>query len=61
MYSATRVNHFEMKDRCFHFVINASPQGNNVKIKYDLEINLQRLQSSLVLSRHAHDPVKQVI
>ena len=60
MYSATRVNQFEMKDTCFYFVIKISRQGN-VKIKYNLKINLQRLQSSLVLSRHIHNPVKQVI
>ena len=57
MYSATRVNQFEMKDTCFQFVINVSRQGNIVKMKY----NLQRLQSCLVLSRHIHNPVKQVI
>ena len=61
MYSAARVNQFEMKDMCFQFVINVSRQGNNVKIKYNLKINLQRLQSCLVLSRHIHNPVKQVI
>ena len=61
MYSAARVNQFEMKDMCFQFVINVSRQGNNVKMKYNLKINLQRLQSCLVLSRHIHNPVKQVI
>ena len=61
MYSAARVNQFEMKDTCFEFVINVLRQGNNVKIKYNLKINLQRLQSCLVLSRHIHNPVKQVI
>ena len=61
MYSAARVNQFEMKDMCFQFVINVSRQGNNVKIKYNLKINLQRLQSCLVLSRHIHNHVKQVI
>ena len=61
MYSAARVNQFEMKDACFEFVINVLRQGNNVKIKYNLKINLQRLQSCLVLSRHIHNPVKQVI
>ena len=44
MYSAARVNQFEMTDTCFEFVINASRQGNNVKIKLDLKINSQRLQ-----------------
>ena len=61
MYSAARVNQFEMKDMCFQFVINVSRQGNNVKMKYNLKINLQRLQSCLVLSRHIHNPVKQII
>ena len=61
MYSATRVNQFEMKDACFQSVIDVSPQGNNVKIKLNLKINLQGLQPCLVLSRHIHDPVKQVI
>ena len=46
MYSAARVNQFEMEDTCFEFVINVSRQGNNVKIKYNLEISLQRMQSS---------------
>ena len=61
MYSATRVNQFEMKNTCFQFVINVSWQGNNVKIKYNLNINLQRLQCCLVLSRHIHNSMKQVI
>ena len=38
------VNQFEMKDIYFQFVINLSPQGNNVEIKLNLERNLQRLQ-----------------
>ena len=61
MYSATRVNQFEMKDTCFQFVINVWWQGNNLKMKYNLKINLQRLQPCLVLSRHIHNPEKQVI
>ena len=60
MYSATRVNQFEMKDTCFHFEINVSQQGNNVKMKDNLKIKLQRWQSCLVLSRHIQNPVKQV-
>ena len=55
------MNQFEMKDTCFQFMINVSRQGNNAKIKYNLKINLQRFQSSLVLSRHIHKPVKQVL
>ena len=39
------VNQFEMKDTCFEFVINFSRQGNNEKIKLNLETNWQRLQS----------------
>ena len=35
MYSAARVNQFEMKDTCIEFVI-FSRQGNNVKIKLSL-------------------------
>ena len=47
MYSAAWVNQLKMKDTCFEFVISVSLQGNNnVKIKYNLKINLQRLQSS---------------
>ena len=38
MYSAARVNQFEMKDRCIEFVINVSRQGDNVKIKLSLKI-----------------------
>ena len=45
MYSAARVDQFEMKVTCIEFVINVSRQGNNVKIKLNLNINLQRLQS----------------
>ena len=45
MYPATRVNQFKMKDTCFEFVINVAEQGNNVEIKLNLKINLQRLQS----------------
>ena len=36
MYSAARVNQFQMKDTCIEFVINVSRQGNNVKIKLNL-------------------------
>ena len=59
MYSTTRVNQFEMRDTGFYFLIKIS-RGNNVKLKYNLKINLQRLQSCLILSRHIHNPVKQV-
>ena len=52
MYSATRVNQFEMKDTYFQFVINVSRQGNNVKMKCNLKINL-------ALSRHIHNPVNK--
>ena len=45
LYSAARMNHFEMKGKCFEFVNNVSRQGNNLKIKLNLKINLQRLQS----------------
>ena len=45
MHSAARVNQFEMKDTCIEFLINVSQQGNIVKIKMNLKINLQRLQS----------------
>ena len=46
MYSSTaRMDQVEMKDTCFEFVINVSQQGINVKIKLNLKINLQRLQS----------------
>ena len=37
MYSAARLNQFEMKGTCFEFVINVSRQGNNVKIKLNLK------------------------
>ena len=60
MYSATKVNQFEMNNAFFQFVINVSWEGNNAKIKDNLKMNLQRLQSCLVLSRHIHNPVKQV-
>ena len=40
MYSAEKVNQFEMKDTCFELVINVSRQGNNVKIKLNLKTNL---------------------
>ena len=38
MYSAARVNQFEMEDKCNEFVINVSRQGDNVKIKLNLKI-----------------------
>ena len=38
--SAARVNQFEMK--VFDFLINASRQVNNVRIKLNLKINLKR-------------------
>ena len=46
MYSATRVNQFEMKDKFIESVINVSRQGNNMKIKLNLKINLQRLHEN---------------
>ena len=43
MYSAAWVNQFEMKYTCIELVINnVSLQGNNVKTKYNLKIDLQR-------------------
>ena len=45
MYSAARVNQFEMKDMSLEFEINVSRQGNNVKMQLNLKINFQRLQS----------------
>ena len=42
MCSAARVNQFEMKDKIIEFVINVSREGNNVNIKLNLKINLQR-------------------
>ena len=47
MYSAARVNQFDMKDTFHEFVINVSQQGNNGKIKLSLKINLQRLHPYL--------------
>ena len=44
MYSAARVSQFEMKDECIEFVINVSRQGNSVKVKLNLKMNLQRLR-----------------
>ena len=43
MYSAARVNQFDMEGTFHEFVINVSQQGNNGKIKLILKINLQRL------------------
>ena len=34
MYSAARLNQFEMKDTCIEYVINVLWQGNNVKVKF---------------------------
>ena len=45
MYSAASVNQFKMKDTCFELVINVSRQGNNLNIKLNSKINLQRLLS----------------
>ena len=47
MYSAARVNQFEMKDTCIEFVI-VSSQGSKVKIKLHLNINLQRQTAVLI-------------
>ena len=46
MYSAATVNQFEMKGKCTEFGINVSWQGNNVKIKLNLKINLQGLRGN---------------
>ena len=51
MYSAAKVDEFEMKDVCFQFMINVSSQGNNVKMKLYLKIILQRLQSSVFVKQ----------
>ena len=45
MDSAARVNQIEMKNTCIEFVTNVSRKGNNVKIKLNLKINLQKLHS----------------
>ena len=45
MYIAARMNQFEMENTSFEFVINVSRQGNNVKIKLNLKIKLQKFQS----------------
>ena len=63
-----------MKNTCFKFVINVSRQGNNVKMKLNLKVNLQRLQPQffceingnttgfcLGVSWHIHNRVKQII
>ena len=44
MFSAASVNQFEMKGNCIEFVLNVSRQDNNVKMKLNLKINLQRLR-----------------
>ena len=43
MYSAARVNQIEMKDACIEFEM-VPRQGNSVKIKLNLKMNLQRLR-----------------
>ena len=45
MYLAARMNQFEMEDMSFEFVINVPRQGNNMKIKLNLKIKLQKFQS----------------
>ena len=52
------MNQLEIKDTCFQFVINVSWEANNVKTKYNLEINLQSLQTRLALSTQIHNSVK---
>ena len=37
------MNQTEIKDMYFEYVINVSRQVNNVKMKFNLKINLQRL------------------
>ena len=63
MYSAARVNQLKMKDTCFEFVISVSRQGNNVKIKYNLKINLQILQSSNMkcFQKIVHDQIQSTM
>ena len=46
MYSPARVNQFEMKDTFIEFVIDASGEGNNEKIKLNLK-NICRDCSSI--------------
>ena len=45
MYIAARMNQFEMENTSFEFVINVSRQANDVKIKLNLKIKLQKFQS----------------
>ena len=45
MHSVARVNQLEIKDKCIEFVITISQQDNNAKVKLNLKIKLQRLQS----------------
>ena len=64
MYSAARVNQFGIKDTCFEFVINISRQGNkfaDIAVLIFCEVNDTTPGFYLVLSRHIHNPVKQII
>ena len=45
IHSAARVNQFGKKDTCIEFLITVSRQDNKVKIKSNLKITWQRLQS----------------
>ena len=73
MYSVARLNQFEMTDTCFEFVINVSRQGNNKKIKLNFknkfgeiavlifcEIN-DSAPGFCLVSKHIHNPLKQII
>ena len=44
MFLGVRGNWFQIKDMCIEFVINISRKDNNVKIKFNLETKLHRLQ-----------------
>ena len=49
MYSAARVNQFEIKETCIEFVIEISQQDNNAKIKLNLKIKLQIAKTAVLI------------
>ena len=49
MYSAARVNQFEMIETCIEFVIDISQQDNNAKIKINLKTKLQIAKTAVLI------------
>ena len=61
MYSAGKVDEFELKDVCFQFMINVSRQGNNVKIKTVFKNKFAEIAILSFCKANDNTPEKQLL